>query len=46
MRLTPMDIKNKEFKRAMRGYNPDEVDEFLDEICEEYETVFKENSLL
>lgn len=46
MRLTPNDIKNKEFKRGMRGYNADEVDEFLDNICEEYEACFKENSLL
>ncbi|SHJ59269.1 cell division initiation protein [Clostridium amylolyticum] len=46
MRLTPMDINNKEFKRGLRGYNPDEVDEFLDKIVEEYEAIYKENSLL
>jgi len=46
MRLTPADINNKEFKRGLRGYNPDEVDEFLDKIVEEYEVVYKENSLL
>ncbi|WP_426349460.1 DivIVA domain-containing protein [Alloiococcus sp. CFN-8] len=46
MRLTPNDIKNKEFKRGMRGYNADEVDEFLDNICEDYESCFKENALL
>ena len=27
MKLTPMDIKNKEFKKAIRGYATDEVDE-------------------
>lgn len=46
MRLTPMDINNKEFKRGLRGYNADEVDEFLDKIVEEYEAIYKENSLL
>ncbi|WP_040211912.1 DivIVA domain-containing protein [Clostridium polynesiense] len=46
MRLTPMDIKNKDFKRGLRGYNPDEVDDFLFQIVEDYEEIFKENSLL
>lgn len=46
MKLTPMDINNKEFKRGMRGYNQEEVDEFMDEIVENYEDLFKENSKL
>lgn len=46
MKLTPMDINNKEFKKALRGYNPEEVDEFLDEVVENYEEVYKENSKL
>jgi cell division initiation protein len=41
-----MDINNKEFKKNLRGYNSDEVDEFLDRVAEEYETVYKENSTL
>ena len=28
--LKPMDIHNKEFKRVMRGYDVEEVDEFLE----------------
>ncbi|MGL5647730.1 MAG: DivIVA domain-containing protein [Clostridium sp.] len=44
MKLTPMDINNKEFKKGLRGYSPDEVDEFLDEVIENYEELFKENS--
>ena len=44
MKLTPMDIKNKEFKKAIRGYATDEVDEFMEEIVENYEEIFKENS--
>lgn len=46
MKLTPMDINNKEFRKCLRGYSPDEVDEFLDEIVENYEEVFKENASL
>ena len=46
MKLTPMDINNKEFKKVLRGYNPEEVDEFLDEIVESYEELFKEKSKL
>ncbi|MEG2353562.1 MAG: DivIVA domain-containing protein [Clostridium sp.] len=43
MRLTVDDIENKEFKKAMRGYNIDDVDEFLNDIIESYEQVSKEN---
>ncbi|MGH4125700.1 MAG: DivIVA domain-containing protein [Clostridium sp.] len=46
MRLTSMDINNKEFKKSLRGYNADEVDEFLDKVAEEYEFMYKENSTL
>jgi cell division initiation protein len=43
MKLTPLDIRHKEFSRAMRGYKDLEVDEFLDEIVEEFERLFNEN---
>ena len=43
MPITPMDIHNKEFSRSFRGYNEDEVDQFLDEIVEEFERLYKEN---
>lgn len=46
MKITPMDISNKEFKKGLRGYNPEEVDEFLDEIVDNYEELYKENTLL
>jgi len=46
MRITSMDINNKEFKKGLRGYNADEVDEFLDKVAEEYEIIYKENSTL
>ncbi|MEW6189676.1 MAG: DivIVA domain-containing protein [Actinomycetota bacterium] len=43
MKLTPLDIHHKEFRRAIRGYNEEEVDAFLDEVAEEFERLFKEN---
>lgn len=43
MSLTPMDIHNKEFSRGFRGYNEDEVDQFLDKIVDEFEKLYKEN---
>lgn len=43
MKLTPLDIRHKEFRRGMRGYADEEVDEFLDEVADEYERLFKEN---
>lgn len=46
MKLTPMDINNKEFKRVIRGYNSEEVDEFLDKIVDDYEALYKENTIL
>jgi len=41
-----MDINNKEFRKCLRGYDQEEVDEFLDQISENYEVVYKENSTL
>jgi cell division initiation protein len=43
MKLTPLDIRHKEFKRGMRGYTEADVDEFLDNVADEFERVFKEN---
>lgn len=43
MALTPLDIHNKEFRKAFRGYDEEEVDEFLDQIVKDYETIYKEN---
>lgn len=43
MKLTPLDIHHKEFRRALRGYNEEDVDVFLDEVAEEFERLFKEN---
>lgn len=37
--LTPIEIENKEFKKGLRGYRDEEVDEFLDIIKEDYESL-------
>ena len=41
-----MDIHNKEFKRSFRGYNEDEIDEFLDQVVNDYEKLYRENDKL
>ncbi|MBE5040973.1 DivIVA domain-containing protein [Ructibacterium gallinarum] len=41
--LTPQDIRDRNFKRRMRGYDVDEVEEFLQDICDDYEKLYKEN---
>ncbi|MGF7046172.1 cell division initiation protein [Paenibacillus sp. DS2015] len=43
MPLTPLDIHNKEFGRRIRGYDEDEVNEFLDQVIKDYESVIREN---
>ena len=42
----PNDILQKEFKTKMRGYDPTEVDQFLDGIIKDYETFTNEISEL
>lgn len=39
---TPKDILQQEFKTKMRGYDPVEVDEFLDGVIKDYEAYNKE----
>ena len=46
MPLTPLDIHNKEFARRIRGYDEDEVNEFLDQVIKDYESVIRENKEL
>ncbi len=43
MALTPLEIHNKEFPTKMRGYDQDEVNEFLDQIIRDYEMMIREN---
>ncbi|MBW8348614.1 DivIVA domain-containing protein [Bacillus sp. IITD106] len=46
MSLTPVDIHNKEFSRGFRGYDEDEVNEFLDQIIKEFELLIREKKEL
>ncbi|MDF2721889.1 MAG: DivIVA family protein [Paenibacillus sp.] len=46
MPLTPLDIHNKEFGRRLRGYDEDDVNEFLDQIIKDFEMYIRENKEL
>jgi len=39
--LSPLDIHNKEFTRGFRGYQEDEVNEFLDQVIKDYEITIR-----
>ena len=41
--LTPVDIHNKEFSRSFRGFNQEEVDDFLDQVVNDYEMLYRDN---
>ncbi len=42
--LTPLDIQTKEFKKVMRGYSDQEVDNFLEDVRNDYEKLHRENT--
>jgi len=44
--ITPLDIEKKEFGKAVRGYKEREVEDFLNEILTDFETLYKENTKL
>lgn len=44
--LRPIDIQNKEFSKKLKGYDCDEVDDFLDAVIQDYELLGKENQTL
>jgi cell division initiation protein len=46
MALTPLDIHNREFSKGFRGYDEDEVNEFLDQIIKDYEIILREKKEL
>ena len=43
MAITVREIRDKDFTRQVRGYNVDEVDEFLDELADQMDTLIREN---
>lgn len=44
--LTPIDIQRQDFEVKLRGYNADEVDDFLDLVGRDYEKLYKDNAEL
>lgn len=46
MALSPIDIHNKEFTSKFRGYDEDEVNEFLEQIMKDFENILEENKAL
>ncbi len=46
MKITPLEIKRQQFKKVMRGYDPVEVDTFLDMLSHELEDVLARNKEL
>lgn len=44
--LTPMDIHDHQFKKSFRGYNENEVDDFLDRIVADFEKLLRDNERL
>lgn len=46
MRITPLDVRKQEFRRAVRGFDCDEVRAFLSTLADEYETVLVDNKQL
>lgn len=44
MKITPLDIKKQVFKKVLRGYDPIEIETFLEMVAEEYEALIKEKN--
>ncbi len=44
MKLTPLDIRKQEFKKSMRGFDPEEVEAFLIMVADELEIVLREKN--
>lgn len=44
--LTPVDLENKEFTKAFRGYDIYEVEEFMKDLIKDYEKLYRDNGEL
>jgi cell division initiation protein len=44
--ITGMEIRNQQFRKKMRGYDPEEVKNFIFNLAKDYETLYSENVLL
>jgi cell division initiation protein len=43
MPIRPIDVRRKEFKSSFRGYDQNQVDDFLDAVADEFERNYTEN---
>ena len=46
MRITPLDIQQKQFTSKFRGFDMEEVDSFLELLREEMEELLRDNANL
>jgi cell division initiation protein len=46
MRITPLDIQQKQFPVKFRGFDEEEVDSFLELVREEMEELLRDNASL
>src|SRR3712207_3463086 len=44
MPIRPIDVRRKEFKSGFRGYDANQVDDFLDAVADEFERAYTDNS--
>lgn len=46
MKVSPISIKKQEFNKSLRGYDPEEVQAFLDRLADNFDALQKENDSL
>jgi cell division initiation protein len=46
LKLSPIEIRQQEFQKKMRGYDPDEVQSFLEKLSDDLDELQKENERL
>lgn len=46
MKISPLSIKKQEFNKRFRGYDPEEVQAFLEKLADEVEELQKDNEIL
>lgn len=44
--ITGMEIRNQQFNKSVRGYNTEEVKNYLYKLAQDYETIYSENAQL
>jgi cell division initiation protein len=46
MRITPLDIRKHPFRKTFKGFDPDQVNSFLNMVADEVETLIRQNNEL